>query len=302
MPEFTGPTANLQKSLYEQNQLANRSVAELAAEKEAAMGPNVAAQEYRKQVMDERANSKDEATRQRWMRAAQFFAKWGSTPGPVLVAGMNALNEKLPDIISDEQTYKKAKRDIDKTILDLDNATRLEKAGYTKEAREDINKAAERAMHINQYLGSYMSAENVANINKSSHIEVEKLRGSVQRDIKAMEAERRKFDKEEASDLKKQSQLKDALSLQANTETKITNLMKNDDYQRLVRDSSLDPKKYPKLATTIEAAKADLKKRNEDFESLRKDTQDLVDYHRDRSGFNKAKEDKKGGNDPLKVR
>lgn len=302
MPQFTGPTAALQKSLYEQNQLANRSVAELAAEKEAAMGPNVAAQEYRKQVMDERANSKDEATRQRWMRAAQFFAKWGSTPGPVLVAGMNALNEKLPDIISDEQTYKKAKRDIDKTILDLDNATRLEKAGYTKEAREDINKAAERAMHINQYLGSYMSAENVANINKSSHIEVEKLRSSVQRDIKAMEAERRKFDKEEASDLKKQSQLKDALSLQANTETKITNLMKNDDYQRLVRDSSLDPKKYPKLATTIEAAKADLKKRNEDFESLRKDTQDLVDYHRDRSGFNKAKEDKKGDNDPLKVR
>jgi hypothetical protein len=304
MPEFTGPTANLQKSLYEQNQLANRPVAELAAEKEAAMGPNVAAQEYRKQVMDERANSKDEATRQRWMRAAQFFAKWGSTPGPVLVAGMNALNEKLPDIISDEQTYKKAKRDIDKTILDLDNATRLEKAGYAKEAREDINKAAERAMHINQYLGSYMSSENVANINKSSHIEVEKLRGSVQRDIKAMEAERRKFDKEEASDLKKQSQLKDALSLQANTETKITNLMKNDDYQKLVRDASADPKKYPKLATTIKEAEKELKKRNEDFERLRKDTQELVDYHRDRSGFNKAKEDKKDkeGNDPLKVR
>ena len=299
MPQFTGPTAALQKSLYEQNQIANRPVAELAAEKEAAMGPNVAAQEYRKQVMDERANSKDEATRQRWMRAAQFFAKWGSTPGPVLVAGMNALNEKLPDIISDEQTYKKAKRDIDKTILDLDNATRLEKAGYTKEAREDINKAAERAMHINQYLGSYMSAENVANINKSSHIEVEKLRGSVQRDIKAMEAERRKFDKEEASDLKKQSQLKDALSLQANTEVKITNLMKNDDYQKLVRDASLDPKKYPKVASTIEAAKTELKKRNEDFERLRGETQELVNYHRERSGFNKAKED---NNDPLKVR
>lgn len=301
MPQFAGPTANLQTELYKQNKLAERSVNELAAEKEAAAGPDVGAQEFRKQIMDERANAKDEAQRQRWMRAAQFFAKWGSTPGPVLVAGMNALNEKLPDIISDEQTYKKAKRDVDKTIFDLDRAVRLEKMGYRKEAQDDINKAAERAMHINQYLGSYLSAENVANINKSSHIEVAKLHGSVQRDIKAMEAERRKFDKEEASDLKKQSQLKDALALQANTETKITNLMKNEDYQKLVRDASADPKKYPKLATTIKEAEKELKKRNEDFERLRKDTQDLVDYHRDRSGFNKAKEDKEG-NDPLKVR
>jgi hypothetical protein len=64
--------------------------------------------------------------------------------------------------------------------------------------------------------------------------------------------------------------------------------MKNDDYQKLVRDASLEPKKYPKLASTIEAAKTELEKRNKDFESLRKDTQELVDYHRERSGFNKA--------------
>ena len=56
MPEFTGPTADLQKYLYEQNQISQRPVAELAAEKEAAMGPNVAAQELRAKVMSERAN------------------------------------------------------------------------------------------------------------------------------------------------------------------------------------------------------------------------------------------------------
>jgi len=302
MPEFTGPTANLQKSLYEQNQIANRSVAELAAEKEAAMGPNVAAQEMRKKVMDERANMDDEAKRQRHMRLAQFFAKWGSTPGPVLVAGMNALDAKLPEMIADEQTYKKAKRDIDKTIFDLESATRLEKAGYAKEAREDINKAAERAMHINQYLGAYMSSENVANINKSSHIETEKLRSSTQRDIKALELQMRQLDKDKASDDKKQALLTQALTLQSNTETKIENLKKNDDYQKLARDASADPKKYPKLATTIEAAKTELAKRNGEFERLRGETQELVEYHRDRSGFNKAKEDKKEGNDPLKVR
>lgn len=136
---------------------ANRSVEELAAEKEAAMGPDLAAQEYRKQIMDERASAKDEAQRQRWLRAAQFFAKWGSTPGPVLVAGMNALNEKLPDIITDEQTYKKVKRDIDKSIFELDRATRLEKAGYRKEAREDIARARDIATKSWHDITNYMS-------------------------------------------------------------------------------------------------------------------------------------------------
>jgi hypothetical protein len=150
--------SNMMKQQFKYDQESKRSVEDLAAEKEAAMGPNVAAQEYRKQIMDERANSKDEANRQRWMRAAQFFAKWGSTPGPVLVAGMNALNEKLPDIITDEQTYKKIKRDIDRSIFDLDNATRLEKAGYRKESQAEIAKARDIAAQswsdINKYMGT----------------------------------------------------------------------------------------------------------------------------------------------------
>jgi hypothetical protein len=302
IPEFTGPTAGLQKSLYEQNQIASRPAEEIATELKAAAGPNVAAQEMRKKVMDERANADDEAQRQRHMRLAQFFAKWGSTPGPTLVAGMNALDAKLPEMIADEQGYKKAKRDLDKTVYELDQATRLEDQGLNKEARAMKEKAAERAMHLNQYLGSFASAENVANINKSSHIETEKLRSSTQRDIKALELQMRQLDKDKASDDKKQALLTQALTLQSNTETKIENLKKNDDYQKLARDASADPKKYPKLATTIEAAKTELAKRNGEFERLRGETQELVEYHRDRSGFNKAKEDKKEGNDPLKVR
>jgi len=107
--------------------------------------------------MDERANADDEAKRQRWMRAAQFFAKWGSTPGPVLVAGMNALNDKLPDIITDEQSYKKIKRDLDKGIYDLDQATRLEKMGYTKEATAEKKDIADRMAKSWSDITSFMS-------------------------------------------------------------------------------------------------------------------------------------------------
>jgi soluble cytochrome b562 len=74
---------------------------------------------------------------------AEFFAKWGTTPGPVLVAGMNALKESVPGVISDEKEQKKARREIDKAIADLDNATRLEKRGEVDAAMALKLKAAE---------------------------------------------------------------------------------------------------------------------------------------------------------------
>jgi hypothetical protein len=149
--------AQLKREHSKLEQQDARTVEEIAAAKEAAMGPNVAAQEMRAKVMGERANADDEAKRQRWMRAAQFFAKWGSTPGPVLVAGMNALNEKLPDIITDEQSYKKIKRDLDKGIYDLDQATRLEKMGYMKEASADKREIASRMAKSWSDITSFMS-------------------------------------------------------------------------------------------------------------------------------------------------
>jgi len=149
--------AQLKREHSKLKQQDARTVEEIAAAKEAAMGPNVAAQEMRAKVMDERANADDEAKRQRWMRAAQFFAKWGSTPGPVLVAGMNALNEKLPDIITDEQSYKKIKRDLDKGIYDLDQATRLEKMGYMKEASAEKKDIAERMSKSWSDITNFMS-------------------------------------------------------------------------------------------------------------------------------------------------
>jgi hypothetical protein len=149
--------AQLKRQHSKLEQQDKRTVEEIAAAKEAAMGPNVAAQEMRAKVMGERANADDEAKRQRWMRAAQFFAKWGSTPGPVLVAGMNALNEKLPDIITDEQSYKKIKRDLDKGIYDLDQATRLEKMGYTKEATAEKKDIADRMAKSWSDITNFMS-------------------------------------------------------------------------------------------------------------------------------------------------
>ena len=136
---------------------ANRSTTELIKEIEAereamGLGQNKAREDYRAQQMAERANMKDEQERQKHLRLAEFFASWGSTPGPTLVAGMNALKRSIPGIVSDEKEAKKARREADKIIYDIDEATRLEKLGLYDKATALKEKAAGRAEDYNKYL------------------------------------------------------------------------------------------------------------------------------------------------------
>jgi hypothetical protein len=114
------------------------------------MGVGTPGAEQREKLMAERANAADEAERTKWMRAAKFFASWGSTPGPTLVAGMTAVREAVPDMINDVKEAKKLRMEIDKSIAGLDEATRLEKKGLIDEAAAIKIKEAEKAqaLHI----------------------------------------------------------------------------------------------------------------------------------------------------------
>ena len=114
-------------------------------------------QQQRAEMMAEKANMKDEKERQKYMRMAEFFASWGSTPGPTLVAGLNALQKTVPNIVADEREQKKARREIDKSIADLDNATRLEKRGEVDAAMALKLKAAEDMKALNIKFIDYQS-------------------------------------------------------------------------------------------------------------------------------------------------
>jgi hypothetical protein len=146
--------AAMQMEAKKQTALADRNTADIAAEIKAQAGPDVGRENYRKTVMAEKANLADEAYRQKQMRLAEFFASWGTTPGTTLVAGMTALKKSIPGMIEDEREVKKLRRESDKIMFDLDSAIRLEEQGYAKEARAQKEKAAERAMHLNQYIGA----------------------------------------------------------------------------------------------------------------------------------------------------
>ena len=164
-PAEASPFADIQKAIADQQALASRSDAAAVKDIRATSPENTAAAEQRKNIMDERANAKDDAERQRNMRMAQFFAAWGSTPGPTLAAGLVALNKTLPDLIMDDKDFKKAKRDLDKAMYDIDNSIRLEDLGYAKEARESKEKAATRVAQLQAHL---VSAQASAESSKAS--------------------------------------------------------------------------------------------------------------------------------------
>ena len=167
--QATRPTAELLK--------------EIQAEREAlGVGDNKPREELRAQQMAERANLADEKERQRHMRLAEFFASWGSTPGPVLVAGMNALKQSIPGIISDEKEAKKARKEADKIIYDIDEATRLEKLGMHKEAVARKEKAASHAEDYNKYL---LSLQGQREGNEKA-LEVAKIQAKAQTDAAGM--------------------------------------------------------------------------------------------------------------------
>jgi hypothetical protein len=126
---------------------------------------NLAVAEYRRQIMAERANAKEEAERQRHMRTAEFFARWGSTPGPTLAAGLKALEKSIPDMISDQKEQKKARRELDKVQFDIDNSIRLEERGDVKEARALKEKARDRFMNLNERYAQVLGARETAEIS-----------------------------------------------------------------------------------------------------------------------------------------
>jgi hypothetical protein len=169
MPEFM--KAQYADTMAEVNKPLSERVAEESALRKQMGIADVAEgqQKQRENLMAEKANMGAENERQRNMRMAEFFAKWGSTPGPVLVAGMNALKESVPTIISDEKEAKKANRDIDKSIADIDLAMRAEKLGQMGRAMDLREKAVDRMKSLQTSLITYQAHRETNEANVEGH-------------------------------------------------------------------------------------------------------------------------------------
>lgn len=261
-PEPTTGVGTLQATRETLGQDYNKPMTERIAEKQALykeMGVGAPGAEQREKLMAERANAADEAERTKWMRAAKFFASWGSTPGPTLVAGMTAVRESVPDMINDAKEAKKIRMEMDKTIAGLDEATRLEKKGFVDEAYAEKMKLGEKMQALNIEIAKIQSQQEMEDKKTlrgeqhdvrmiAAQKEVETMKLAAQKEIKEMEGEWRKLTASGMNADRLQRLYSDTLNRKAVYENQISNVMKSDAYIRAMEAASMDATKSPAAA------------------------------------------------------
>jgi len=231
-PTLFGLTPEILKKQETLDKEAGRSQESYKAEIQGSAGPNVGREEYLKNAMAEKANLADEAYRQKQMRLAEFFASWGTTPGTTLVAGMTALKKSIPGMIEDEKEVKKLRRESDKIIYDLTEATRLENKGddekaYTRKM-ESVKRAEDLTKVIAQIREKQMSTVGTLKANENTsaaHIQSAKITAAAQREATAERSNVHSFDKLLAAD-------KFAREAVNEIKTNAEKLRQNEDYRR----------------------------------------------------------------------
>jgi hypothetical protein len=278
-------------------------LAEVRAAKQAA-GLEAPGVEQKAKLMAERANAEDEAKRTRYMRMAEFFASWGSTPGPTLVAGMTAFKQSVPSLISDEKEAKRIRMEIDKSIAGLDEATRLEKKGDFEAATALKTKFADRMQAVNLEIIKIQEDEakgvradkraEAKDIRQGQREEAKDIRyAGLQKDItqmkidsderlKKIEATWRKADKAEGNTDRLVALYRGAQSDIATIENRISNIMKSDEYQRALETAAMDPSSSPAAAKMQANAAQALKDFNNSFKIQREAADKTVAFMEDR--------------------
>lgn len=113
-----------------------------------------------KLIADERARQQEELRmseedyrKSQHLRYAQMFARFGSTPGPVLKAALVSINEVVPDLLDDKAKANAVRREIKKAMFELDKSEYQEKKGNVDKATEAHENAVARITSLNMELG-----------------------------------------------------------------------------------------------------------------------------------------------------
>ena len=214
----------------------------------------------RANLMAERVNAEDEARRKKAMRMAEFFASWGSTPGPTLVAGLQAFKEKVPMLINDMDKAKQVRMEINKSIAALDEATRLEKKGYIDEGVKRRQKEADKMEALNLKVAEIQEQEAAAMRGEKRaeakdvrvaereeakdkryatlHREVTQMKIDSDMELKKIDAAWHLANQNQASNTNLLKIWEVAQGARGVAEAKIANIMKSPEYDKALRDAN----------------------------------------------------------------
>jgi hypothetical protein len=166
---------------------ANASLEDIVQKKQTAYDKLLGTDSSLKNMMEEKANAKAEGERQRQLRLGQFFAMWGSTPGPTLVAGLKSFAQSVPGMITDSDKQADIMQRIDTSINQINKADRLEKIGWIKDAEAEKKQAALDIRKLNEDIVKW----NVGERQNAERLEREKMKEVQETKEKALDRESR---------------------------------------------------------------------------------------------------------------
>jgi len=264
-PEVTEALAGMKKTRGELETEANKTPEERVAELKKLYGDLATSQankDYRAKMMEERANIKDETRRNRDLIMAQMFADMATRPGPVLVAIAGSIRDRIPDIITNDKEAKKAERDIDKIIRDLDEASRLEEVGMIDKAADLKTKALSRLDTFNQNYSKFAGDVGLAGEREAGAARRTLADVTAARERTALQVGAQDRSTAEQARMREQSVLeagvRAARSDLTTAETRLTaSLDKNDAFKRAqqLAGMTIDNSTTPEMRKMIEGAR-----------------------------------------------
>jgi hypothetical protein len=166
------------------------TVEEKIAKKEKYLGPDDSVQKERARLMSAKSNIQDEKFREFNMNAALFFAKMATTPGNVAFAALTALKNTIPTFVASDKEKGKLFREIDKGLVDLDKAARLEKSGNYDRAEKIVAETAKDQFTAVGKLLAFHQAEHLEKIRATAKIKAATIGAGATSDLKERNLER----------------------------------------------------------------------------------------------------------------
>jgi len=288
-----------QEQIYKEN---------LAAMKAQGLDTSEARDQYMKAQQAQRAETEKSFQNREYLRRAEFFASWGSTPGNTLVAGMAALKKTIPDMIQDTTDKRAALQQADKAIYELGEAVRLEKLGMWEKAAAQKLKAAETAATLQGQLTQAAASIRGQEISKEGTLGAAEIRAKADEKVQGMRdvvdklkidsdaetrrqaarlaAQARQNDATGRTDTKNQVLYQGAQSLAATVESRIDNIMKTPAYEQLRQTASMPESSTNK--SIIDSAKKALKDYETSFAKQRQMADDALKMAESRVGITRS--------------
>ena len=135
---------------------------------------------FEKQRKEQEAQLKmteEDARKSEHLRWAQMFAKFGSTPGPILKAALTSINEGIPDLLDDQAKVRAAQKEIKKVMFELDRAELLEKKGNLDEAFKADKEAKTRLTDVTMAVGKAAMEQEKARAQIAGELEGREIAG-----------------------------------------------------------------------------------------------------------------------------